>query len=120
MKLRPTSVAVVVKDRKRAAKWYKEKLGLKVLADDGEHWTVVGRPKTGLQLHLCETDGRRGPNEEEADTGILLVVDRSIPKAFKTLSKRGVDFEMEPKETPWGWSAKIRDPDGNVLWLQEE
>lgn len=118
MKIRPVSVAVVVKDRNRAAKWYRQKLGLKVLADDGEHWVVVGRGRSGMRLHLCEADGGRKPEAAEADTGILLEVDRPLPKVAKALKKAGVEFEAEPEETPWGWSAKIRDPDGNILWLQ--
>ena len=117
MKIRPVSVAVVVKDRKRSAKWYKEKLGLKILEDEGEHWTVVGRPRSGLRIHLCEYDGGRKPDATEADTGIALVVDRPLPKVYKALVKAGVEFETPPKEEAWGWVSRIRDPDGNLLWL---
>jgi len=117
MKIRPDSVAVVVKDRKRSAKWYKEALGLKVLEDDGEHWTVVGRGRSGMRIHLCEQDGGRKPDATEADTGIQLVVDKPLPKVAKQLRKAGVSFEQEPEEMPWGWVSKIRDPDGNILWL---
>ena len=116
MKIRPVSVAVVVKDRKRAAKWYKEKLGFKVLAEEPEHWTVVGRPR-GMQIHLCESEDGAKPDATERDTGIQLVVDKSMAKAAKALRKAGVAFEEEPTETPWGWTSKIRDLDGNILWL---
>lgn len=120
MKIRPVSAAIVVKDRKRAAKWYKEKLGLKVLEDDEEHWTVVGRARSGMRIHLCEYEGGRKPDATEADTGIMLVVDKPLPKVYKALVKAGVEFESEPQEAPWGWTSKIRDPDGNILWLVPE
>jgi predicted enzyme related to lactoylglutathione lyase len=120
MKIRPVSVAVVVKDRKASAKWFKEKLGLKVLADEGEHWTVVGAPKGGMQLHLCEFRDGKGPTAAEADAGIMLTVDKDLKKAHQKLAKKGVEFEMEPTERPWGWEAKIRDPDGNIFWLMAD
>jgi uncharacterized glyoxalase superfamily protein PhnB len=120
MKIRPVSVAVVVKDRKASAKWYQEKLGFKILANDPEHWTVVGHPKGGMRLHLCEYREGKGPTAAEADQGILLQVDKPLPKVYEKLAKRGVEFEMEPKESPWGWMSKIRDPDGNILWLEPE
>jgi catechol 2,3-dioxygenase-like lactoylglutathione lyase family enzyme len=116
MKIKPVSVAIIVKNRKRAAKWYTQKLGLKVLEDEDDHWTVVGRKAAGLRIHLCEQDGRL-PNPEEADTGILLTVDKPLPKVRKALVKAGVEFELEPKETSAGWISRIRDPDGNLLWL---
>ncbi len=121
MKIRATSVAVVVRDRKKSAKWYRDMLGFELLANEKEHWTVIGHPKRGLQIHLCEYhDGKKGPTEEQADTGILLTVDGNFEKATGKLAKRGIEFEMPPKEMPWGWISKIRDPDGNVLWLVPE
>ncbi len=120
MKIRPVSVAVVVKDRKKSARWYQEKLGFKQLADDDEHWTVVGYPKKGMQLHLCEAEDGQGPSKAETDTGILLTVDSDFAKAAAKLQKRGVAFAQPPTERPWGWVSKIRDPDGNVLWLVPE
>jgi len=120
MKIRPVSVALVVKDRKASAKWYHDKLGFKVLANEPEHWTVVGPPKGGMQLHLCEYREGKGPTASEADQGIQLVVDKPLPKAHAKLVKKGVEFAMEPKELPWGWVSKIRDPDGNILWLVPE
>src|SRR5580692_8761621 len=98
MKIRPVSAAIVVKSRKRAAKWYVEKLGLKLLEDEPEHWTVVGRKGSGLRIHLCESEKGQGPTAEEADTGILLLVDKPLPKAHRALVKAGVEFAMAPKE----------------------
>ena len=115
MKIRAVSAAVAVKDRKKAAKWYRDKLGLKILEAGEEHWTVVGHPRKGMQIHLCEDPD--GPSKADRETGILLTVDGPLPKAAAKLAKRGVEFAEPPEERPWGWASKIRDPDGNVLSL---
>lgn len=120
MKIRAKSVAVVVKDRKKSAKWYRDVLGFEILDNDKEHWTVVGRPKGGMQIHLCEYREGRGPIGSETDTGIQLTVDGDLEKVAQKLEKRGVTFEEPPTERPWGWISKIRDPDGNILWLVPE
>jgi catechol 2,3-dioxygenase-like lactoylglutathione lyase family enzyme len=120
MKIRPYSVAIVVKNRRRAAKWYVDKLGLKLLQDGPEHWTVVGRRGSGLRIHLCEQEDGRGPTEHETETGILLRVDGPLVKAHKALVAAGVAFALPPKKRPWGWESRIRDPDGNLLTLMPE
>lgn len=45
-------MAVVVKDEKKAKKWYKEKLGFEVRSED-DHWvTVAPKGARGPVLHL--------------------------------------------------------------------
>lgn len=104
------SVAVVVSDRKKAAQWYKEKLGFAIKEDSEEHWTVVGPADWPSGLHLCEGD------LEPGNTGILLQPD-DFDKTVEELKKRGVQFTKEPKKEPWGTSAMFKDPDGNEFWL---
>lgn len=104
------SVAIMVSDRKKAAQWYKDKLGFVVKDEEGEHWTVVAPPSWPTGLHLCE--GALEPG----NTGILLYTD-DFDKTAQDLKKRGVEFAQEPKKEAWGTSAMIKDLDGNVLWL---
>jgi lactoylglutathione lyase len=104
------SVAVMVSDRKKAAQWYKEKLGFEVKEEAQEHWTVVGPPDWKSGLHLCEGD------LEPGNTGILLQPD-DFDKTVQELKKNGVEFAEEPKKESWGTYAMIKDPDGNVFWL---
>lgn len=119
-KLPPISVAtvaVVVKSREAAKRWYTEKLGLTILTDMG-HWVTVGRRDDGGAIHLCQLDeAPPGTVMEPGNAGILLVVPETIQRAYDVLRKRGVAFEGPPEERPWGWDATIRDPDGNVLLL---
>ena len=115
MKLKPYSVAVVVSNAKKSLAFYTKKLGLDVLAK-GDHWTVVGRKKGGLAMHLCEY-GKPTPKAEKGNTGILLFTDETMAKTYQRLKRRGVKFSVPPKKEEWGWHCMIKDPDGNELWI---
>lgn len=119
MALKMTSVAVAVQDRKKAAKWYVQKLGFRVKDDDSEHWLTVQDRKGGFQLHLCEMagPGKKPKRSELGNTGILLVTDQPILPLCARLKKKGVRFSQPPKEFPWGWVAKFLDRDENEFWL---
>jgi catechol 2,3-dioxygenase-like lactoylglutathione lyase family enzyme len=120
MAMRPVSVAVAVRDRKKAAKWYRERLGFRVFDDDPEHWTTVGDRSGKFLLHLCEVSGhgKKPPRSELGNTGILLEITGSFARTCAQLKRQRVRFSLPPKKYPWGWVAKIRDPDGNEFWLQ--
>ena len=120
MTIRGVSVAVAVTDRKKAARWYSDKLGFRVLENDAEHWTTVGDRQGRFRLHLCEVGGRAGkkpPRSEVGNTGILLVTNEPFARSCERLRRRGVRFSMPPRKMPWGWIAKFLDPDGNEFWL---
>jgi catechol 2,3-dioxygenase-like lactoylglutathione lyase family enzyme len=118
MKLRPESVAVLVKDAKKARKWYTQKLGLKTIAD-GEHWITVGDPKGGIQLHLCEMSGRGGkPMLEPGNSGIWISTDGDMMRTYAAMKRKGVKFSQPPEQAEWGgWVSKFVDPDGNEFWM---
>ena len=99
------SVAVTVSDGKKAAAWYKEKLGMEVSAE--EHWVTAGAKGASWRLHLCETDLDPG------NTGIAFYTD-DVKKAVSDLKKKGVKFTKDSGE-----SAMFEDPDGNVFWIMK-
>jgi len=108
---RISSVAVVVKDGKKAAQWYKSKLGFEVKESEG-HWiTVAPKGSRGPELHLCESKPL-----EKGNTGILLFAD-DLQKTYQELSRKGVKFTRKPKDEGWGEYAMFSDLDGNVFWL---
>ncbi|MCJ7457268.1 VOC family protein [Candidatus Bathyarchaeota archaeon] len=117
MKLQPVSVAVVVSDKKRAADWYIEKLGLDILMNQG-HVVVVGRKEGGLQLHLCQHD-ESGPEGklEPGNSGILFFTDKGMTEACGELANRGVKLTQPPKKDEFGWNCRFTDPDGNEFTL---
>jgi predicted enzyme related to lactoylglutathione lyase len=43
-----------------------------------------------------------------------------MASTVEALKARGVEFEDEPKESPYGVHAQVRDPDGNVFGLLQE
>jgi catechol 2,3-dioxygenase-like lactoylglutathione lyase family enzyme len=108
------TIAVMVSDAKKSAKWYKEKLGFEISSDD-EHWTTAGVKGGKTEFHLC-------PDEplEPGNQGIILVCD-NLGKTHKELVEKGVKFTLKPTKQPWGSvQAKFVDPDGNEFTLVEE
>ena len=100
------SVAVMVSDAKKSAKWYKEKLGFSTSIDD--HW-VTAWPKGGSwKLHLCEGE------LEPGNTGISFWSE-SLEKDVAALKKKGVKFSQDYTKFDWGAVAEFDDPDGNVF-----
>lgn len=116
-KLKPFSVAIVVSNRKRAVKWYRQKLGLDVI-DQEDHWVTVGSKRTGFRLHLCQTTEYDPKGKlEPGNSGIMFVVDGDLEKAYRDLKRRGVKFDNPPTKMDWGWMCSFLDPDGNQFWL---
>jgi predicted enzyme related to lactoylglutathione lyase len=60
----------------------------------------MSKPKSGSAVYTIEVDNCR--------------------MAFETLKSRGVNFEPpEILEFPWGYAARFKDPDGNLLQVRE-
>jgi predicted enzyme related to lactoylglutathione lyase len=112
------SVPIVVSDKNRSKRWYVEKLGLDLLADEG-HWVAVGNKAKGSAIHLCqasENEPRPIPLEP-GPWGYVLSIPGDFRAECKRMRDRGVKFTHEPEEAPWGWYAIISDPDKNLLYL---
>jgi uncharacterized glyoxalase superfamily protein PhnB len=104
------SVAVMVSDGKKAAKWYEEKLGFEV-STVVEHW-VTANPKgvKDWKIHLCEGDLDPG------NTGIGFYSD-DVKRTVADLKENGVEFHKDYTKTEWGEFAQFKDPDGNIFWI---
>lgn len=115
------SVAVVVSYRKRSVKWYTRNLGLDVIEQgtgDGEHWIVVGRKGQKGGLHRCDIPTFDPAFAvEPGESGIQLDVPGDFRSSCAALRANGVRFVIPPTQRPWGWYAKIVDPDGNEIRL---
>lgn len=105
------SIAVMVSNARKSAKWYKEMLGFNA-STENRYWVTVWPKGSRAKLHLCE--GRLEPG----NSGIALYC-KDVKKSAATLKKKGVKFIKDVKVEPWGTQAMIRDPDGNGLWLLE-
>ena len=109
-----TSVAVVVKDAKKSAQWYKEKLGFEV-RDEMGHWITVAPKGSNVVFHLCQDFYPIEPGVN----GISFMT-KDVAKEEKALRAKGVEFTQPTKKEDWGISALFRDPDGNEFTLLQE
>ncbi len=107
------TVAVVVRSEKRAAKWWKEKLGFRVVTS-WPHWYTVGPRGSNVHLHLCP-DAR----PEKGNTGFLFST-KDVAREAARLRKKGVKITRPIKEESWGTTFMFADPDGNEFWVIEE
>ncbi|HME18621.1 MAG TPA: VOC family protein [Nitrososphaerales archaeon] len=104
------SVAVVVSDGKKSAKWFEDNLGFKSRISG--HWVLVWPEGSGTKLHLCEGEPDPG------NTGIAFYAKDAAAIAQK-LKASGVKMAREFKKTNWGTNGMFADPDGNEYYLIE-
>ena len=107
-----SSVAVVVRNAKKSAAWYREKLGFEIRDEEG-HWVTVAPKGSKIVLHLCQTRPL-----ERGNTGFGFVA-KDVAAEQKRLEVRGVKFTTPTTKAPWGTFAQFADPDGNTFWINE-
>ena len=104
------SIAVMVSNGKKSAKWFEDNLGFKSIADG--HWVLVWPEGASTKIHLCE--GKPDPG----NTGIAFYAKDAAAIAQK-MKENGVKMTREFKKTQWGTNGMFADPDGNEYWLME-
>jgi uncharacterized glyoxalase superfamily protein PhnB len=127
-----TTALVWVHDQDEALAFYTEKLGLE-LRDDvtvpemgNFRWLTVGVPgQPDVAVVLMAIPGPPVFEEETREqikalmakgaTGGLFFATEDCRATFEELSKRGVEFQQEPTEQPYGIDAGFRDPSGNSM-----
>jgi catechol 2,3-dioxygenase-like lactoylglutathione lyase family enzyme len=116
-------VSVFVKDQDKALDFYTNVLGFEKGVDNptpnGPRFLTVGVQGQGFQLVLWPgTPGQGQPVYGRVSAAYTIEVS-DCRKMFEALKSRGVKFETEVLEYPWGSVAVFRDPDGNPLQLRE-
>ena len=104
------SIAVMVADGKKSAKWFEDNLGFKTSTEG--HWVLVWPEGSSTKIHLCEGEVDPG------NTGIAFYGKDAAAIAEK-LKKNRVRFTKEFKKSQWGVNGMFADPDGNEYWLVE-
>jgi catechol 2,3-dioxygenase-like lactoylglutathione lyase family enzyme len=127
-----THVNVWVHDQDDALAFYTEKLGME-LRDDvtvpemgNFRWLTVGvpgQPEVALTLMAVP-----GPPVFDAETreqlkalvakgaaGGLFFATDDCQASYEELKSRGVEFQEEPTQQPYGTDAAFRDPSGNNI-----
>jgi len=108
-----STVAVVVRDERKAVKWYAEKLGFRHVSKF-PHWHTVSPRGSNVRIHLCPDS-----KPEKGNTGLMFVT-KDIEKEVAALEKKGVKITMAVTKESYGTLAMFADPDGNEFWLFEE
>ena len=107
------TVAVVVRDEKKAMKFYHDKLGFRVTTK-WEHWVTVTPPGSSVRIHLCP-DSR----PEKGNTGFSFGV-KGVEKLEKSFRKKGVKITEPVTKEEWGTYFMFADPDGNEFYVFED
>jgi predicted enzyme related to lactoylglutathione lyase len=115
--------SVFVSDQDRALDFYTNVLGLEQGADnptpDEPRFLTVGVKGQDFQLVLWPgTPGQAQPVQRRIPAAYTIETG-DCRAAFEALKSRGVKFETEVLEYPWGCIAVFQDPDGNRLQLRE-
>ena len=127
-----TNVQVWVHDQDEALAFYTGKLGFE-LRDDvtvsemgNFRWLTVGvpgQPDVALALMAVpgppvfddETRGQIMALMAKGAAGGLFFTTDDCRASYEELSGRGVEFQQEPTEQPYGIDAGFRDPSGNQM-----
>jgi catechol 2,3-dioxygenase-like lactoylglutathione lyase family enzyme len=124
------TVAIVVADRHKAIRWYRDVLRLEVAylgpnepdadssaegtPDNAGHWIELGPLRPRTRVHLCEM-----AETEPGPTGITFLAD-DIHSDYERMRAAGVRFLYPPKKMDWGeWLTEFLDPDGNQFDLKQ-
>jgi catechol 2,3-dioxygenase-like lactoylglutathione lyase family enzyme len=127
-----TNTQVWVHDQDEALAFYTEKLGLELREDvtvpelGNFRWLSVGVPgQPDIAITLMAIPGPPVFDAETQDaiktlvakgvaTGLFFATD-DVQATYEELKDRGVEFQQEPTEQPYGVDAGFRDPSGNQM-----
>jgi lactoylglutathione lyase len=118
------AIALTVRDVKKCAEFYRDKVGLKVnMMNDGEAYLSFGQ-KGAPVLAIIGASGlakelpaeRIRPNELPLQRNYIAVFLEDADKEYETLRNKGVKFVQPPATRPNGQRYFFfEDPEGN-LW----
>ena len=110
-----------VQDMDRAVRFYRDVLGLTVLATN-PYWTSLDVGGQRFGLHWSE-GGPIPPvprDDHGAHAGATVTFKvADVAAAHAKLTAAGVKFLSGVTKNPWGTLAVFEDPDGNVLKLMQ-
>ncbi len=127
-----TNTQVWVHDQDEALAFYTEKLGLELREDvtvpelGNFRWLSVGVPgQPDIAITLMAIPGPPVFDAETQDaiktlvakgvaSGLFFATD-DVQATYEELKHRGVEFQQEPTEQPYGVDAGFRDPSGNQM-----
>jgi len=116
-------VTVFVKDQDKALDFYTNVLGFEKRADvpkpGAPRFVALGLKGQDLLLVLWPGTPGQGQPFEGRSTAAYTLETKDCRKAFEVLKARGVKFDTDVLEYPFGYVAVFQDPDGNHLQLRQ-
>jgi predicted enzyme related to lactoylglutathione lyase len=106
-----SAVWLPVTDMDTSISFYRDKLGLDVVEQEGG-WTEVTAGDQVIGLNRGESPAGDGG-------AVIAFATTDIDGTVSELKERGVEFKGEISEHPWGKIAPFADPDGNILQVIE-
>jgi len=114
---------VFVTDQDRALEFYTNVLGFEKRAENAmqgrPRFLSVGIGDQDFELVLWPGTPGQGEPVDGRRPAAYTFETQDIRKAVDVLESRGVAFETDVLEFPWGYLAVFTDPDGNRLQLRE-
>ena len=127
-----TNVSVWVHDQDEALAFYTEKLGMELREDvtvpelGNFRWLTVGlagQPDVAIALMAvpgapvfdAETQEQLKALVAKGAAGGLFFATDDVKATYEELKARGVEFQQEPTEQPYGIDAGFRDTSGNQM-----
>ena len=124
---RITLFKVYVRDQDAALRFYVEKLGFEVAEDHqlGDYrWLLVRAPdnqELSINLEIAKTDEEIGLVGRQAGAQPLFSISTDDCKRdYADMKRRGVTFEGEPKNMPYGTGVMMQDLYGNKIYLNQD
>jgi len=111
-------VSVPGSDPERAKNFYLESLGLELVRDEsspGMRWVQVKPRSSTVSLTLVNWFESMPAGSLH---GLVLGSD-DLHADYERLTASGVTFDSAPQVRPWATEAVLRDPDGNMIVLQQ-
>jgi catechol 2,3-dioxygenase-like lactoylglutathione lyase family enzyme len=111
-------LSIPVRDQDRALRFYTEKLGFRVVADqpfsETQRWIELAIPGADTGVVLFTPEG-----QEDRIGGFMNTsweVD-DIEATYDELRNKGVEFAGPPQKQPWGSFLVMKDSEGNQIVL---
>jgi len=112
-------VSVPVADQDKAKAFYVDTLGFHLVRDDdsvpGIRWVQVTPRPGATALTLVTWFGTMPAGSLRG----LVLACADLDAEYERLRAAGVRFDSPPRRQPWAAEAVFRDPDGNMLVLQQ-
>jgi predicted enzyme related to lactoylglutathione lyase len=112
-------ISIPVSDQVRSKAFYIGTLGLELITEEDMHsglrWVEVGLPGSETSISLVTWLESMVPGSTR---GVILLTE-DIEADQQELAAKGVEFLGPIEQQHWGRFVQFKDPDGNVLVLQE-